>query len=190
MVTTKTIIESVYFLLEKLGSTDKLKLVKLMFLADKYHLIKYGRTITNDDYWAMEHGPVGSNIKDVLEYDNDLALSKDELEYAKKYFVKDGKNKFKINPKTKSNILRFLSETDIEALNVIVNNFGKMTTWSLRNFTHKYPEWKQYEDLFFNKDTKRERIQSVEIISTIPEDNFGFTASDISHAKEMLNGIC
>src|SRR4051812_34811550 len=36
------------------------KLLKLMFLADKYHLVRYGRPITGDRYEAMNHGPVPS----------------------------------------------------------------------------------------------------------------------------------
>lgn len=54
-------IEAIYYILSKLGKMDKLKLLKLVYLADKYHLIYYGRTITNDDYYAMKHGPIASN---------------------------------------------------------------------------------------------------------------------------------
>lgn len=190
MVATKTIVEAVYYLLKKLGPTDKLKLVKLIFLADKYHLIKYGRTITNDEYWAMAHGPVGSNIKDVLEYDNDLAMSRAEYAYAKKFFSRANENQFKANDKAQICKFNFLSETDIEALEATIQHFGKMKTWCLRDFTHKYPEWKQYGELFENKGTKRERIQPVELISVIPEDKFGFTSEDIEKAKEIFNGHC
>src|SRR5207247_4693024 len=36
------------------------KLFKLMFLAEKYHLVHYGRPITGDRYDAMNDGPVPS----------------------------------------------------------------------------------------------------------------------------------
>ena len=37
---------------------NKLKLVKLIWAADRYHLRKYGRTVTDSEYFALPHGPV------------------------------------------------------------------------------------------------------------------------------------
>ncbi len=85
MADTKLVIQVLHYILKKLGKADKLKLIKLIFLADKYHLLKYGRTITEDDYYAMELGPVASIVKDILSF-NDFTLSKAELDYAKKTF--------------------------------------------------------------------------------------------------------
>ncbi|MBU4304246.1 MAG: SocA family protein [Candidatus Omnitrophica bacterium] len=190
MVEAGTIIESIYYLLKRIGPTDKLKLVKLLYFADKFHLIKYGRTITNDEYWAMDHGPVGSNIKDVLEYDSILSISKNELKYAEKFFSKVKRNKFQANDIEVSPEFNFLSETDIEALDMTIKHFSSMSTWKIRDFSHKYPEWTQYEELFENKETRRERIQTEELISIIPNDPFGFSAKDIENAKSIFNGVC
>jgi uncharacterized phage-associated protein len=88
MIITETIIESLYYILQKIGEADKIKLVKLIYLADKYHLIRYGRTITNDDSYAMEYGPVGTTLKDVLSYD-----SSNISEHEKKYFSELIENK-------------------------------------------------------------------------------------------------
>ncbi len=44
------------------------KLCKLLFLADKYHLVRYGRPITGDIYVAMEDGPVPSAVYDLLKF--------------------------------------------------------------------------------------------------------------------------
>jgi len=190
MVETGTIIEAIYHLLDKIGPTDKLKLVKLLYFADKFHLIKYGRTITNDEYWAMEHGPVGSNTKDVLEYDQLISISPNEHQYAEKFFSKVETNKFQVNKLDESPRFNFLSETDIEALETTVEHFGSMGTWDIRDFSHKYPEWAQYEELFKNEETRRERIQTEELISTIPNDPFGFSSKDIVNAKNIFNGVC
>jgi len=35
------------------GTISKLKALKLVFFADRYHLRKYGRAIINDRYFAM-----------------------------------------------------------------------------------------------------------------------------------------
>jgi hypothetical protein len=44
-----------------------MKALKLIFLADRYHLCRYGRLITNDSYVAMKHGPVPSATRDIVE---------------------------------------------------------------------------------------------------------------------------
>jgi uncharacterized phage-associated protein len=190
MVEAGTIIESIYYLLKRIGPTDKLKLVKLLYFADKFHLIKYGRTISNDEYWAMYHGPVGSNIKDVLEYDTLLTISENEVKYAENFFSKFKENKFQANDLKVSPKFNFLSETDIEALEMTIKHFSQMETWEIRDFSHKYPEWAQYKELFKNKETRRERIQTEELISIIPNDPFGFSTKDIKNAKDIFNGVC
>jgi uncharacterized phage-associated protein len=38
------------------GQINKMKALKLIFFADRYHVRKYGRLLTNDNYMAMEHG--------------------------------------------------------------------------------------------------------------------------------------
>ena len=45
----------------------KMKALKLVYIADRYHLRKYGRLITNDTYFAMNYGPVPSGTKDIAE---------------------------------------------------------------------------------------------------------------------------
>ena len=98
-----TIIEALYYILKKLKKADKIKLVKLIYLADKYHLIRYGRTITNDDYYAMEHGPVGTTVKDVLSFDTFNIPSK-TFKYLSTLIVKVDENHFRVNPDAKVTI--------------------------------------------------------------------------------------
>ena len=38
------------------GGCSKLNLLKLVYLADRYHLRKFGRTVTGDSYRAMPAG--------------------------------------------------------------------------------------------------------------------------------------
>jgi len=188
MVETRTIIESIYYLLMNLGRTDKIKIVKLLYFADKYHLIKYGRTITNDEYWAMPHGPVGSNAKDVLEF-NEFTMSKNECDFAKSLIAQVGEKSFKVKRNTNVAVFNFLSETDIEALNFVISNFGQMDTWTIRDYTHKYPEWAQYEDLFEKEETRREKIQIDELISVIKNDPFQFSEEQIIESKSNYLGV-
>lgn len=187
MIETSTIIEAVYHLLNKTGESTKMKLLKLVFLADKYHLIRYGRTVTGDDYYAMEHGPVGSTVKDVLEF-NRFTLADNEYAYASKLLDKIDDKSLKAKPGIKLGELEMLSESDIEALDFIIEKFGKMTASELRNYTHNYPEWEQYRELFENNQTKRERLKTEELLSTLPGDPLGVTSEHIEESREILTG--
>jgi len=187
LIETSTIIEAIYYLLNKTGEATKLRLLKLVFLADKYHLIRYGRTVTGDDYYAMEHGPVGSTVKDVLEF-NRFTLADNEYAYASKLFDKIDEKTLKAKSDAISGELAMLSDSDIEALDFVVNKFGKMTASDLRNYTHRYPEWEQYRELFENNQTKRERLKTEELLSTLPEDTFGVTLEHVEESREILTG--
>lgn len=180
MIETTTVIEALYYILRKIKKADKIKLVKLMYLADKYHLIHYGRTITNDDYYAMEHGPVGTTVKDVLSLDP-FHMSSKAYKYAARLLEVINDKDFVANPDARV-VFDMLSESDREALDFVAEKFGKMGPWKLRDYTHRYPEWYRYEDLFTNKLTKRERIKTKELLSTIKDDPL--TIPSKKHIKE------
>lgn len=186
MIETSTIIEALYYLLKKLNKADKIKLVKLIYLADKYHLIRYGRTITNDDYYAMEHGPVGTTVKDVLSFDSFNIPSK-TFKYLAALIIKEDENHFSANPEAKTTF-DMLSDTDREALDFVVEKFGRMGQWKLRDYTHKYPEWYQYEDLFKNKLTKRERIETKELLSTLKDDPLSISRKHVQESEKIVTG--
>lgn len=185
MIDTSTVIEALYYILSKIDKADKIKLIKLIYLADKYHLIHYGRTITNDEYYAMEYGPVGSTVKDVLSFDS-INLYQEELAYAEKLLEKVDSNTF-IAKETDIE-LEMLSETDIEALNFVIEKFASMNQWKLKDYTHKYPEWYQHEYLFRNRRTKREKIDTSELFSLLDNDPIGMPENHIEESKKILTG--
>lgn len=187
MIDTSAIIESIYYLLNKVGSATKIKVIKLIYLADKYHLIRYGRTVTGDDYYAMEHGPVGSTVLNVISF-NDTSLSKNEYAYASKLFDKIDEKTLKAKPGIQLGELEMLSESDKEALDFVIDKFGRKTEWELRDYAHKYPEWNQHKELFEEKRTKRERLKTEELLSTLPGDPFGVTPEHIEESREILTG--
>ncbi|MBI4843544.1 MAG: SocA family protein [Nitrospirae bacterium] len=186
MIETSTIIEAIYYILKRLKKADKIKLIKLIYLGDKYHLIRYGRTITNDDYYAMEHGPVGTTVKDVLSFDP-FNIPPRTFKYLATLIVKEDETHFRANPDAKTTF-DMLSDTDKEALDFIVEKFGKMGKWELRDYTHKYPEWYQYEDLFMNKLTKRERIETKELLSTLKDDPLAMPRKHVKESEKILTG--
>ena len=59
-------IAAVGYLVEK-TQEGLYSLMKMMYLADRLHLWRYGRMITGDDYTAMEKGPVPSHTYDLMK---------------------------------------------------------------------------------------------------------------------------
>ncbi len=169
MIISATITQSLFYILKNTGTCDKLKLIKLLYLADKYHLIRYGRTILNDDYYAMEYGPVGTTVKDILSFDYPINISKNEFEYLNKLIEKTGTYDYRA--KNVDISLDMLSETDIEALDFIIKTFGDKESFELSEYTHKYPEWAQYEDLLKNGVTKRIHLRTEEFLSVLGDDD-------------------
>src|ERR1035438_2254510 len=49
---------AVGYLAERIPGVTKKQICKLLFFADKSHLLRFGRTITGDTYFALEQGPV------------------------------------------------------------------------------------------------------------------------------------
>lgn len=63
------IVELLLYLAHKKPGSDKYQAVKFLYLADRQHLIQYGRPITYEEYFALPYGPVASKAKDLLERD-------------------------------------------------------------------------------------------------------------------------
>ncbi len=130
-----------YLAVKQGGSIDKLKALKLIFFADRYHLRKYGRFIVNDIYFAMEHGPVASSTKDIA--DNSDFLGQDEKDYSKRYIKKDTRHKI---ASVKSVDEDVFSDSDLEALDFAWDKFGEYSNFDLAELAHLYPEWLRHQD--------------------------------------------
>ena len=123
------------------GKVNKMKALKLIYFADRYHLRKYGRLITNDTYFAMNYGPVPSGVKDIAE--GSEFLGEKEREYSSQYLTSIDQYTLKsINPVDDS----VFSDSDIEALNFAWDKFSHLSKYKLKDLTHKYPEWERHKE--------------------------------------------
>ena len=127
------------------GRINKLKALKLIFFADRYHLRKFGRPVSECAYFAMTHGPVASEAKQLAE-EHDL-LPAPARSYARKFLQK----KSDYDYASVADVDRaVLSASDQEALTFAWENFGYQTKYQLRDLTHRYPEWKRHENALKN----------------------------------------
>lgn len=175
-----------YFLLSEGKPMPVLKLIKLLYLAERRSYEKYGDPIIGDRLVCMPHGPVlsltlnhmnGELASDEGGWDSWIADRADHLVA------------LTAEASTKSiNDLLELSEADIETLGEIWTQFGYMSRWQLRDYTHAHcPEWKDpdgsmvpmtFEELFqalnFTKDQSREYLARLKDQSNI---NAAFAAT-------------
>lgn len=132
------------------GELNKLKALKLVYFADRYHLRRFGRPITGDEYYAMTFGPVASGAKDLIERDS--FLSDEELAYADQFIAPVDRYTYRstadFSPKP-------LSESDRTALAWAWNTFGKHDGFDLAELTHAYPEWRAHAETIESKRETR-----------------------------------
>jgi uncharacterized phage-associated protein len=123
------------------GSINKLKALKLVYFADRYHLRRFGRPIIGDEYLAMNYGPVPSGTKDVAEMSD--FLGEEEASYAKTYLRPVDRFTFGSEQPVEGKVF---SESDRDALAWAWKQFGNKDAFALAELTHVYPEWKRHEE--------------------------------------------
>jgi uncharacterized phage-associated protein len=139
----KKVVQALNYVARKCGARKaihNLKAIKLLYLADRYHLRKYGRLLTDDCYLAMNYGPVGSLTRD-LTGDSHF-LDQEAGYYASLYVKPSGKHRFESIKRPDKTVF---SQTDLEALDFAIEHFGHLGWNELAEFTHVFPEWKAHE---------------------------------------------
>lgn len=155
-----------FFSIKEGGTINKMKSIKLVWLADRLHLRTHARTITGDSYFAMKNGPVPSSTRDILEQ-NDIALSDDELQYSAQFISITDKFTFSSKENIDTNVF---SQTDLEALDAISNLYGKYTKYKLRDLSHEFPEWKKFQSALENKVSSRFPMNELDFFFDAPKD--------------------
>lgn len=171
-----------FFAMKEGGLINKMKALKLVYFADKYHLRKYGRLITNDNYLAMQYGPVPSTMRDIVEA-NDF-LDEKAKEYSNNFVVpieREIESRGAIDE-------HVFSESDLEALNFAWDKFGMYNQFQLADLSHYYPEWERWEEVLVSSgacwqmdilDFLKEPVEDV-------EKCFELNAEDRRVKKEQL----
>ncbi|MDR1146249.1 MAG: SocA family protein [Verrucomicrobiales bacterium] len=155
-----------FFAQQNGGIINKLKALKLLYFADRYHLRKYGRLVTNDEYFAMRYGPVASGAKDLAEGQHDWGRGETDQEYAAQYIRPDSR-RYEIQSRQSPNHEVF-SQSDLEALDFSYQTFGQLGLYELAELTHRYPEWKKHEAVLNN--SSRVLMDAVDFLEDPPGD--------------------
>jgi len=131
-------IEAMSFIVGALGAIEKVKLLKLLYIADREHFLAYGHPITGDRLSAMRWGPLPSACLDALNGQSWPVADK-AFEYI---HVSDNTVTRKRDPG-----VGLLSETEILVLREVLTVHGHKERWKLVGETHRFPEYVEcYED--------------------------------------------
>jgi uncharacterized phage-associated protein len=158
----KTLAATVYLASAGISDLTKYKICKLIFLADKHHLVRFGRPITGDRLCAMDHGPVPSTTLNLLNNLIKKDLSDERVTLLNEHVVL---NRTYANPRfsvgKEISLEDLLSASDLASLKETVEAHGHKSFDELKALTHEMPAYRKawhnkthnaptigYEDLF------------------------------------------
>jgi uncharacterized phage-associated protein len=111
-----------------------MKPIKLLYLADRAALLRWGRPITTDSYVSMDRGPVLSRVLDLVT-DGDLP---GQISFWARHISEPEHYSVRL---TSDPGEEELSSADLELLEEIFLEYGAKSRWELEELTHKLPEW-------------------------------------------------
>lgn len=126
-----------FFVKAQGGKINVLKLVKLIYLADRLAMDTFEAPILNDQFVSMDHGPVNSITLNQIN-----GLSEDRSDWDA--FITDREDHFVglRNAALTEYELDELSAAELKVLKIIWEKYGSMSQFEVRDFTHKHcPEW-------------------------------------------------
>jgi uncharacterized phage-associated protein len=128
----KAIEAAAFFLSKKNGrEMPYYDLIKLLYLADREHFKRKGRTLTGDLHWSLPWGPVVGNALDAVrnDWDEDWSRHIQTIRKTKQCrLVEDAPP-------------AALSRADLKSLNSVWEEFGQMDSKALKDYTHALPEY-------------------------------------------------
>ena len=177
------ILDAVTWIVQNNPSISIFYIVKILYYADKKHLITYGRPITGDTYKAMKDGPVTFYIFNILNRNNEVVGDGDKLldKFKENFHFRSTSSKTELSIKgnTVKEDFDYLSESDIECLNFGLDECKDLSWMELRHKIHGEFSWKnvnqpsykavaqqmKFEDFFDGDPNAQEKIDELQEIS-------------------------
>jgi uncharacterized phage-associated protein len=146
------------------GRMSYMKLIKLLYLADREALATWGRPITTDTYVSMDKGPVLSHVLDRINE----GPSPEEASFWAQHITPTGNYEVTLTADPKDDLL---SEAEDEMLDKIFHIYGHLSRWKIVDHVHTLPEWQdphggaipiEYADILKAQNKKPEEIRAIE----------------------------
>jgi len=150
----KKAVETIVYLVARVKNPDVYSICKLIYLADKTNLEKYGRFIFGEQYCAMKEGATPSNAYDLIKEGSPLTRDAFEIKGHLIVALREAN-------------LDFFSQSDIESLDQIIKIYEALPNWRKREDAHD-AAWKFCWGL---RGSKRSVPIPVEKIIELFDDN-------------------
>jgi uncharacterized phage-associated protein len=138
------------------GEMNHMRLIKLLYVAERTSLDRFGRPIVGDRYVAMAHGPVVSNVYNLI---------KEEVQPPAWSVLIERSSPTSVSLRADSDH-GSLSEADVQILTEIAHLYRQMDQFKLRDMTHE--EFAEWEDPGrSSREIPVERI--LEVLGKTPE---------------------
>ena len=111
-----------------------LRLLKLLYIADREWLAEIGESITGDRAHAMKYGPVLSNVYDLIKGNGSRAGEWDDHIHTEGYAVT-----LVADPGRGA-----LSKGIVEKLTAVTERYRSIDDWELSEKTHEFAEWSDH----------------------------------------------
>lgn len=160
------------------GKLNYMKLIKLMYMADRAALVRWARPISGDAYLAMKHGPVLSDTYTMIsdgQNPSSQSLWFEFIERSGKYDVS------LLKPCPPAN----LSEAERGVIDDTFQKYGHYDRWDLVHHLHEtLPEWRHPERGSFSisvKDILQAEGVSLEEANQVEEE-----LKELEQAKVLI----
>ena len=158
-----------YLAVENGGMIERLKLIKLLYFAERKFISENHHPMLFDEYYSLEHGPICSSALDGIngmihgEIWDDYIARNGNIVVAMRKFSRDE--------------LDQVSDAELAVVDYIWQELGHMTPSQLRNYSHENcPEYTETKG--------RIPISYKQILKAVGEENADVVASDI---EEMID---
>ena len=118
-----------------------LALMKLLYLADREALIRFGKPITGDRVVSMKHGPVLSRVYDLVSQKKQELPDSDWHKFIPRPDAFVFTVKYGGVPEVSE-----LSQAEVAIIDEVFARFREWDEWALVDYTHKLPEWEDPKD--------------------------------------------
>ncbi len=126
-------IQAAGVILRDRGPMDRLRLLKLLYIADREALQERGVPIIGGLMVAMKHGPLHSEVYDLIK-----GSHVDEADWSTCIVSHGNTIALKSDPGRLD-----LSPFEIDKLNAVAEHYQDVDTWELSELTHEFVEWKE-----------------------------------------------
>jgi len=146
-----------YLLLQHDGKMNYMRLIKLLYVAERESLARFGRPILGDRYVSMKHGPVLSHVYDLIKEGENEGPWAQHIQRVGTFGVC-----LREKPSFDS-----LSPADLEILDQVTKLYQGFDQFHLRDMTHEeFEEWEDPGDS--SKEIPTERI--LKVVGKSPEE--------------------